>query len=1003
MSSAADNVGNLGTYNLVVGPAKSPLGETWIARGATPGGAPSELVTLRRFGADGPLSSQELKVLSEAAEWALCVKEEGVIPTTELVVAGQQLAWVRPYLLGEPLRRLLQHCASKKQAPSVAVALRIAVDVLEAVVSVPDSPRRLASGALASCCLLGPDVIWISSDGRSRITDVGALAAAGSLDRYSKHPDLVAYRAPEQVGGFLADPRSDVFVAGILLWELLSEGRRLFAGGDLAAVAGAVFSLRVEDPGTPARPVDAGVVAIVMRALDRDPTRRFPGLREMAQAIHDLGDEAVATRASVAEYLATVSKDPLSREREVVAQLTGGDRTPKPDAQGQPAAAADTRPPSAPRARSTDPAPVTGSQPARASAAPGAKKADGTAAERVASSSRPSAKTAEAAQAHSPGRSWPAPAKKPQAAGSQPPEAASRSGAAEPTSTGAGPAASSLAKKPQAAGSQPPVAASRSSAAEPTSTGAGPAASSLRPSTRPNAASVRPSGERTLVPGIKPVTVSPRPSSTRPLALRSQPPASSAPPGPGEPARAVQPAAEPAPKVVPPEEEPAATASPSTTASPTTSADGGSPGKSGPPEEPSPAAGSGTETKAPDVAAPVGSEQPSDAGPAPSAAAAVADQPADIQGDAKADGAPRAAEPSTPATNEATPAAGPTAAPDTETRPADDEKPPPSEPVQSMPILSISEGQQEVAAEREADQPPAAADAAGSAPGEPASAPSDDQAPSPPRIPDAPAAAEEVEKVSAEEKAPAPVPAGAPAPAAAEPEQGRSTLAGPAVDLGSKPGAAPGREQPEAAATQEPPPPRPAPVPERKEPDIAPAQRVAAVAVEPFVDEATTRALKPRFPVALVLGVAAVLAGGIYWLSSGKGSLWHERPHRMQAEPQKTAPAVTSAPTPAPTPAAPEPSAATAPTEAAPAPSHDQTPTPPEPEAEPTPKASPISQALAGRAKHKPAAAPQPSEPAKVTKSAGATKPRKKAAAPSATPEKPSALDILRRLDKKRE
>ena len=284
MSSVADNGGKLGTYELIVGPAESPLGDTWIARAEVPGGSASEWVTVRRFGADLALSLQEIEVLSEAAEWALSVKQEGVVPTTDLVTAGQQLAWVRSYMLGEPLRRLLQHCTSKRQAPSIKVALRIVVDVLEALVPIAVRPRALASGALLNCGLLGPDVVWISSDGRSRITDVGVLAAAGSLDRFTKRADLAAYRAPEQLGGSLTDLRSDVFVAGILLWELISGGRHLFAGRELGAVLRAVFASRVEAPVGPMptnRQVDAGAVAVVMRALDRDPTRRFQGPQEM--------------------------------------------------------------------------------------------------------------------------------------------------------------------------------------------------------------------------------------------------------------------------------------------------------------------------------------------------------------------------------------------------------------------------------------------------------------------------------------------------------------------------------------------------------------------------------------------------------------------------------------------------------------------------------------------------------------------------------------------------
>jgi serine/threonine protein kinase len=958
MSSAAANGGNLGTYELIVGPAESPLGQTWIARAGSPGGSASDLVTLRRFGAESALSAQELEVLSEAAEWALTVKQEGVVPTTELVVAGQELAWVRPYVLGEPLRRLLQHCANKKQAPSVEVALRIVVDVLEAVVPIAARPRRLASGALLHCCLLGPDVIWISAAGRSRITDVGVLAAAGSLDRFTRRPDLAAYRAPEQVAGFLAEPRSDVFVAGILLWELISGGRRLFAGEELATVVGAVFASRVDQPDTSMstnRDVDAGAAAIIMRALDRDPTRRFQDPREMLQAIHELGPGAVAKRTAVAEYLTTVSNRPLSREREIVAQLTASARVPKPSAQEQPAAASDARPSTVPLASGTDPAQVTGSQPARASSPPGARKPDGTAAERAALSSRPSAKKPETGQVQSPRRSWPVPAKKPQTARSQPTEAASESNAAGPTK----------------------------------SAGSHPAAASQRPSAKPNAVFSRPSAEKARAPGIKPVTVSPRPNTTKSLIPRSQPLASSAPPGLGQPARASKPAAaEPSSKVAP--EEPADTGKPAVAASPSTSPEG-STRKSSPSIEPSPAEDSGTAREAAASAPLPGSEEPSGPGTEPIAMADGAERPTDTQSDPKAAASPRAAEPAAAASSEATRAACSPAPRDAGAEPAEDETTPSSEPVSSMPILSISETKQEDADERETDKQPAAADTA--------SAPAADKAPPAPATADA--ATAEGEKGSAAEAESAPARNGVPEPAAPEPEQGRSTWPGFAVETGAESKAAARVESREAAASGEKSsPPAPAAPIERKEPDIAPQKREAAVVAAPFLDEATTRAMKPRFPLAAVLAAAAILAGGLYWLS-GAGSGSQEQARPVQPEPEKRAPTVASAPAQAATAAAPESPRAAAPSEPAPTAAEDEMPAKREPEAEPTTKKSPASRHVAQRAKPKPTAPPEAGEPAKVTKAAGATDADRKPPAGSVAPKKTSALDILRRLDRR--
>jgi serine/threonine protein kinase len=994
MSPTADNRVKLGTYDLVVGPAGSPLGETWIARAEVPSGLASDLVTLRRFGADDALSLQELEVLSEAADWALSVKQEGVVPTTELVVDGRQLAWVRPYVLGEPLRRLLQHSASKRQAPSVEVALRIVVDVLEAAVAMAARPHRLFSGALLNCCLLGPDVVWISSDGRSRITDVGVLGAAGSLDRFAKHPDLAAYRAPEQMGGFLAEPRSDVFVAGILLWELLSGGRRLFEGGELATVVGAVFASPVEEPRTPTstnRP-EAGAAAVVMRALDRDPTRRFQSPREMLQAIHDLGPGAVAKRESVAEYLTTVSNHPLSREREVLAQLLAGARLPQPSTQEPSAAAADTRPSRAPLERGTD----QGHQPARASSPPGAGKADGTAAERVAWSSRPSAKKPEAAQVQSPRRSGPVPANKTQSAGSQPTEAASRSSATGRTSAAGSPAA----------------------------------AASQRPSARPNAATLRANSERVLALGIKPVMVSPRPNATKALTPRSQPPASSTPPGPGRLARAVEPAAAPSSKAAP-EEETLGTGKPAAGAEQPTDTKSDPNAAASPSAGEPPAAASGAATAAGCAPAPrdasaepAGDETTPSSEPVHSMPILCISEGKQEDGDAReADKEPAAAhgastppvdQASTPPADEASSDARTASAPPTaeggESSAAEAES---TEGRSSGPEPAASEAEQgrstwpgfaaETGAESEESEAAACGEnreavASGEKPSPPGpAAPAEGKEPDiAPEKAEAAVAAAPLEKPDvAPEKAVAAVTAAPLERPDVAPEKAVAAVAAAPLE---NPDLAPEKAVAAVAA---------APL---EKPDVAPEKAVAAVAAAPFLDEATTRALKPRFPLAAVMSAAAILAGGIYWLS-GAGSASHERARPAQVAPQKRtstaesaaaqAPAAESAAAQATASAAPELSSAAAPSEAAPTAAEDARPAEPEPPAEPATRKRPASQYVAGRAKPKPKARPEAGEPAKVTKSAGATKTHEKPAAGSATPKKASALDILRRLDKR--
>jgi hypothetical protein len=105
-----------------------------------------------------------------------------------------------------------------------------------------------------------------------------------------------AYMSPEQLGGAEADTRSDVYALGVLLWELL-VGRPPFEeeGSNLAALTRLQQRVREEEPLPPsaalARAPGPGAVAealpreldwIALRALEKDPERRYSSAAELA-------------------------------------------------------------------------------------------------------------------------------------------------------------------------------------------------------------------------------------------------------------------------------------------------------------------------------------------------------------------------------------------------------------------------------------------------------------------------------------------------------------------------------------------------------------------------------------------------------------------------------------------------------------------------------------------------------------------------------------------------
>ncbi len=126
-----------------------------------------------------------------------------------------------------------------------------------------------------------PHNVMVLRDGRVKVTDFG-IARAGDSDM-TEAGSIVGtaqYLSPEQARGQEVGPESDLYSVGVVLYEMLT-GRVPFAGDSAVAVAMKHVQERPMPPRQVLPSIPPGLEQIVLRAMEKDPARRYQSADEM--------------------------------------------------------------------------------------------------------------------------------------------------------------------------------------------------------------------------------------------------------------------------------------------------------------------------------------------------------------------------------------------------------------------------------------------------------------------------------------------------------------------------------------------------------------------------------------------------------------------------------------------------------------------------------------------------------------------------------------------------
>ncbi|HVU01555.1 MAG TPA: serine/threonine-protein kinase [Polyangiaceae bacterium] len=308
-------------YDLVAEIASGGMATVYLANLSGVGGF-RRFVAIKRLHPHLAKEQEFVEMFLDEARLAAGIHHPHVVPILEVGASERGYYLVMEYIEGDTLARLLARAATAGKRLPASIGVRVVVDMLTGLHAAHELRDETGMPTELVHRDVSPQNILVGMDGNTRITDFGVARAASRLSatRAGQLKGKIAYMAPEQaVGDPSVDRRADVFSSGIVLWEVLAA-RRLFKAENEAATLSRVISEPIPDIREVNPDIDAGVAAVVMKALERDRDGRYPTCQEFADDLERAARAAnlIATTREVAAYVGEVIGQEISQQRDAV-------------------------------------------------------------------------------------------------------------------------------------------------------------------------------------------------------------------------------------------------------------------------------------------------------------------------------------------------------------------------------------------------------------------------------------------------------------------------------------------------------------------------------------------------------------------------------------------------------------------------------------------------------------------------------------------------------------
>jgi eukaryotic-like serine/threonine-protein kinase len=308
-----------GPYRLVRQIAVGGMAEIHLAK--TKGIAGFEkYVALKMIHPNFAEDEQFIQMLVDEAKIAVQLNHANIAQTFDLGRVGEVFYITMEYVDGADLYKILR----KASETDIDMPLEVAAYIAKEVASALDHAHKKRSPTGKSLGIVHRDVspqnVLISYTGEVKLVDFG-IAKATMKARQTAVGVIKGkyyYMSPEQAWGDPIDFRSDIFSAGIVLYEMIT-GQMLYLEEDLHKLLDMARKADIASPTTLRRGIPAQLERIVMHALARQKEDRYQTAGDFATDLERFlhAYSPISTSSKVAALIKKVIGDPVEVPDEI--------------------------------------------------------------------------------------------------------------------------------------------------------------------------------------------------------------------------------------------------------------------------------------------------------------------------------------------------------------------------------------------------------------------------------------------------------------------------------------------------------------------------------------------------------------------------------------------------------------------------------------------------------------------------------------------------------------